>query len=703
MKKIIQLRAFTLVELIVVITILAILWTIGFLSFQWYSVTARDSSRVSDVGSISKVLELYKLQEWFFPQPTNSIEISYSGSLAWRQWTFWEDTRRLTQRISAIPLDPLTQNEYTYWLTPNGQEYEIWAISENLLTDTSWKLFQEAYADNAFFSYVRWNYNRQVIVVKDSINSNILYILWVPTLITTESNSIILQDIITNQSFALMWSNNLPSSYADSLPNSQTHSGSISFTPWNTSLRAPLIFSGIVDDLWLESNRAQFWRDLIAYYSNTPNQCPYDVMSEIKTWWELFYVNTLIRANTWGIPGDNINIWTTVIPDNPNEFITVWNFPNDDYEFNFSLKNDVSLNYNFSIDWGDWSPIENIVWLPDSGPTHTYATAWEYTVTVSWIMEWFENSSSHTQDLIRVISMWDMWWKNLYWAFVNNVNLISVDSPGDTSGVDNMQAMFYWATSLESVALLDTSNVLDMTVMFANTSSLKTIPSFNLSKVVDMVAMFQNSAVEEVVFWNAPELDNFSVMFNGANSLKSVVFWNTPKATQIGGMFTSPVLINVTFPSLDSLTGVWWMFYNVSMLETIEFPNVPSLVSVWWMLFWGQELKHITLWNATSLQYTGWMVDNADVIESLTITGSDSLISLAGTFSNVDLNNFTELNISNTSTVTHMWGLLEWASIFNQDLSSWDVTNVSSCDDFDLWANNLNPSFRPALAASCLQ
>ena len=45
-----QKKAFTLVELIVVITILAILWTIAFISLQWYSRDSRDSVRISDMS-----------------------------------------------------------------------------------------------------------------------------------------------------------------------------------------------------------------------------------------------------------------------------------------------------------------------------------------------------------------------------------------------------------------------------------------------------------------------------------------------------------------------------------------------------------------------------------------------------------------------------------------------------------------------------
>lgn len=36
-----NIKAFTLVELIVVITILSILWTIAFISLQWYSSNSR--------------------------------------------------------------------------------------------------------------------------------------------------------------------------------------------------------------------------------------------------------------------------------------------------------------------------------------------------------------------------------------------------------------------------------------------------------------------------------------------------------------------------------------------------------------------------------------------------------------------------------------------------------------------------------------
>lgn len=60
-QKIKNYNGFTLVELIVVIVILAILATIAFLSFSSQSGSARDSTRLADISSIKKSVEMYNV------------------------------------------------------------------------------------------------------------------------------------------------------------------------------------------------------------------------------------------------------------------------------------------------------------------------------------------------------------------------------------------------------------------------------------------------------------------------------------------------------------------------------------------------------------------------------------------------------------------------------------------------------------------
>lgn len=72
-------KAFTLVELIVVITILAILWTIAFISLEWYSWEARDSKRLNDVNNIFKKISLERVK-WVYPE---NLMVNWVDTSSW--------------------------------------------------------------------------------------------------------------------------------------------------------------------------------------------------------------------------------------------------------------------------------------------------------------------------------------------------------------------------------------------------------------------------------------------------------------------------------------------------------------------------------------------------------------------------------------------------------------------------------------------
>ena len=187
---------FTLVELIVVITILAILWTIAFIALQWYSSNARDSVRVTDMSRIKSSLELFKIESAVYPEPTNGVEITYQTFEVFTQWTFGQSTFRNVEKLDKIPLDPADDNPYIYTVTNSRKEYQIWwylesdnDIALNLSIDEA-----EA-ARKRTRAKINWSYNGRVITVK---RWPITSILAVPTIIVSTERTL-LQEIVDNK------------------------------------------------------------------------------------------------------------------------------------------------------------------------------------------------------------------------------------------------------------------------------------------------------------------------------------------------------------------------------------------------------------------------------------------------------------------------------------------------------------------------
>lgn len=127
--------AFTLVELIIVVTILAILATIWFLSFSQYWMNTRDTVREADFKTIIKVLDIYKVENWEYPTPDEAIEVEswwlnkdkFQWLIEWKIWTGMVEKLKLWM----IPKDPQTKKEYRYMVTEDKQNYIIRIEKEN--------------------------------------------------------------------------------------------------------------------------------------------------------------------------------------------------------------------------------------------------------------------------------------------------------------------------------------------------------------------------------------------------------------------------------------------------------------------------------------------------------------------------------------------------------------------------------------------
>lgn len=153
-----RIAGFTLVELIVVITILVVLGTIWFLSTQSYIASSRDSSRVVTVKNLSKGLELFFIKTSSYPMPEN---ISGSGDISWvslvNVWVIWDTISRGIS-FSSTPTDPLFKTQYAYGVDYNRKRYQIGTMDENSSAYSN-PLLWTAYASAPYKAYVLWNYD----------------------------------------------------------------------------------------------------------------------------------------------------------------------------------------------------------------------------------------------------------------------------------------------------------------------------------------------------------------------------------------------------------------------------------------------------------------------------------------------------------------------------------------------------------------
>ena len=231
-------KAFTLVELIIVITILAILATIAFVSFQWYTKNTRDSNRVSTINNIEKWLELFYIQTNKYPTPDETTNITWSWwDILIKQWILWETVSRVI-KSNKTPIDPLTNNKYTYSTRQNEREYQLATILESDITYNN-MLIPTTYANTTQKAHVVWNYIPKIFTTPNGT------MYFIPSLILADIENIWSIEIPSTkeaQYFVVHKWNNLPYKLNSNTITTNTTSDNL----WITKkLIADLVAKGI--------------------------------------------------------------------------------------------------------------------------------------------------------------------------------------------------------------------------------------------------------------------------------------------------------------------------------------------------------------------------------------------------------------------------------------------------------------------------
>lgn len=104
---------FTLIEILVVISIIAVIISIAIVSYTTINKQSRDAKRKSDLEQVRSALEMFRSDIGYYPSVGSGSWTNASGLN-----TGDSGTGLVSTYISAVPADPKSSQSYFYTVTP---------------------------------------------------------------------------------------------------------------------------------------------------------------------------------------------------------------------------------------------------------------------------------------------------------------------------------------------------------------------------------------------------------------------------------------------------------------------------------------------------------------------------------------------------------------------------------------------------------
>jgi surface protein len=246
--------------------------------------------------------------------------------------------------------------------------------------------------------------------------------------------------------------------------------------------------------------------------------------------------------------------------------------------------------FNATVDWGDGSPTSAITSWNDADLAHTYATAGDYTISITGdFPNIYFNNTGDKLKVISVTQLGEVGWQTLANSFTGCNNLASFASgTTNTSAVTSMREMFFGCAKLTSanVGSLNTASVTDMVRMFGTCQLLSSIDvsGFNTASVINMSSMFTGCTALtslDLSGFDTSSVTNMSAMFSSSSNLTSINLssFDTSSVTTMEALFTGCTdLASLDLSNFDTsaVLNMFQMFTGCSSLTTLDLSNFDT-------------------------------------------------------------------------------------------------------------------------------
>ena len=444
-------KAFTLVELIVVITILAILWTVAFVSLQEYATYARNAVRLDGISKVATVVQV-KTQAWIwvmsFVGSGNEVplaQIWWTTAIVGNDYKAWDINTTALEIKGEDFSDPVNDNLFLIWATTKKWvQYEVASSVEDSWSDRA--IVNANYEPRASETLV-WTgiLLENTFTLSDTRDINKLFkwdtISWtgVPTDTTVKS--------ISNDGLTITLSNDFSVDSNDiQLATHETSgliisvNGVIPVTagtlniPYNISSTSSSLIVVVPSIVTCESNPiwSTFEEDWVTYKVVENGTGANGIRNTAN-------IALIDNANNTNLCTSNVTDMSSVFLNNTafNENISNWDTSN--VTFMQSMFSGAS-SFNQDIWYWDTSSVENIVGIFNGASSFNQDIwNWDITSTLS-ISNIFNGASSFNQDI------WN--WETLGIESMRNTFLGAISFNQDISwwNVDNVNAFAWFDT-----------------------------------------------------------------------------------------------------------------------------------------------------------------------------------------------------------------------------------------------------------------